>query len=97
MISTSAGGDQLHEHLLRIGHLRNRGGGDEADRIDVAKPGANQLAQVCGLDFGRDVAGQTLPRIPRALDNFDVLAHLNQTRIANPDELKLCPTSSLSA
>ena len=46
---------QVLEHLLRICHLRNRGGRDETDRIDLREPRGYQHAQIVRLHLGRNL------------------------------------------
>src|SRR5580658_10607510 len=68
------------KHGFGIRHLRDGGGGDEADGVNVLKAGGDEFAQVGGLGFGRDMRGDALPGIAGAFDELDVLAHRSSAR-----------------
>ena len=69
-------GRELLEHLLGVGHLRNGGRRDEAHRVDVRETRADQLAQVLGLLLRWNLLVQPLPRVARALNDFDYVRHM---------------------
>ncbi len=64
------------QHQLRIGHLRDDGRRNEGYCVNLLEPGADQRAQVFGLDLGGDLLRKALPSITRALDNFHRICHI---------------------
>jgi len=70
-----AGGFEESEHFFGVGHLRDCGGRDEADGIDVGEAGGDEFAQVVRLLLRGDLCGKALPGIARTFNDFDGIAH----------------------
>ena len=75
MISTASGGLKQLQHAFGVRHLRNRRRRNETHSIDVRESRLDEPAQIAGLRLRRNHRGQALPRIARALDDFDGFAH----------------------
>ena len=75
MISVPCGNIEELQHLFRIGHLRNRGGRNEADRVDVRETCGDERLKIIRLVLRGNMHGQCLPGIARTFNDLDAVRH----------------------
>ncbi len=66
---------EFFEHRFGVRQLGHGLGRDERHRVNVLEPGADQGFQVVNFQVAGDLALESLPRVARALDEFDGVGH----------------------